>query len=214
MAGSRDARFVPTLESLDERLTPSVSGPETLVFFLGGVPAPNGGSVVVAPPASPSPVEISSLMAEPNGDATAGDGTKYKMLAAPLILEIDGNQIRHRFFNVVDRTNLLDEVSTPTGLIAVWASEGDGGPKGWLFLAKQQAVAADGTGGPVYQKTFFPAEPTAGDGTITIKGSKILLNATGEGGESSVWIRVTGSHPGNDSSPPRRNLVVVHSMDV
>jgi hypothetical protein len=227
MAGPRNARFVPTLESLDERLNPSAptsplesapvtpEGPQTLVFFLGGVPSPNAGDVVVAPPAAPAPVEISALVADPSGEATASDGRRYKMLAAPLIIELDGRQLRVRTLPVVERTDLLDAVSSPGGLVVVWASEGDGQPAGWLVVVKQQARADDGTSSPLYRMTFFPAEPAASDGTIAIKGSKITLKGTGEDGQSTVWIRVTGWSPSGDGSAARRrNLVVIHSMDL
>jgi hypothetical protein len=153
------ARFVPSLEALDERANPStvagtpsesldgprtLEGHQTLVFFLGGIP---------------SRAEALTQAGDP---ATAADGTRYKPLFAPLVIDLDGTasqQLRPRMFAVVDRTQMLDGVviltsSLPGGdeartgpffnfnagrLRATDAASSDQ-VQGALFVAKQQAL--------------------------------------------------------------------------
>lgn len=87
----RDFRFMPSLESLDERANPSalagtpdaasegpvvLEGQQCLVFYLGGTPS-HADSEQVA------------------------DGRKYKLLVAPLIVDLDAHA-------VVDRVQLAE----------------------------------------------------------------------------------------------------------
>jgi hypothetical protein len=194
----RDFRFMPSLESLDERANPSalagapdaasdepvvLEGHQALVFYLGGIPS------------RPDASEQASASAE------SSDGRKFKMPVAPLVIDLDGAAIRHRTFAIVDRTSMTADETAQIDQISLWSE-------------RIAAVTGDGTavrgGGKVLvsiqDDPFATAQPgeTASSKDIVLKGQTIKENATATSDrDETITIHAnraegpSGTHNGN-----------------
>jgi hypothetical protein len=184
MSRSRN-RFVPSLETLGERLNPGVlagapgepadapvvlEGHQALVFFLGGSPAAGEGVAILH----------SSL---PGGAAEAREQPRptilLQRLANPSLPDAAAREVRHRTFAIVDRTQL-----------------GDGEP------------AQGGSSGThvFYQDIVIPAAAGSADKDIVLKGSKI--------GENAPIDVDSITAPGEADAALRRNQVTTLSADL